>query len=314
MQPYLLSNIIFIVIAAILFWYVFQPLKWFKRKPTDQPDPYTGYKEITLDEDEIITLYANLDQNKYGCLVNEYLLVRHADGGNPDVLKWTGENFIQVKSSIAKSTAFGAVKAKDAYQSMAIDSFSSNKITQIKGSAGTGKTYLSFAYYLGLLEKGKIDKIIVFCNPMDTKDSQALGFMPGSKDAKLFDSAAGYMLKSKLGGSEGITTLIDQNKLELLPLCQLRGYDTTGMRAGIYIAEAQNLSINLMKLALQRIGDDCICIIDGDCNAQVDSKQFEGIRNGMRRVSKVFRGEQIYGEITLQNIWRSQIAKIAEKL
>ena len=32
----------------------------------------------------------------------------------------------------------------------------------------------------------------------------------------------------------------------------------------------------------------------------------------MRRASKVFRGEEIYGEVTLQNIYRSQIARIAE--
>ena len=44
-------------------------------------------------------------------------------------------------------------------------------------------------------------------------------------------------------------------------MADLRGYDTTGMRAGIYITEAQNMDIELMRLALQRIGDDCICIL-----------------------------------------------------
>jgi phosphate starvation-inducible protein PhoH len=50
----------------------------------------------------------------------------------------------------------------------------------------------------------------------------------------------------------------------LLPMADIRGFDTTGMSAGIYITEAQNLDISLMKLALQRIGEDSICIIDGD--------------------------------------------------
>jgi phosphate starvation-inducible protein PhoH len=39
------------------------------------------------------------------------------------------------------------------------------------------------------------------------------------------------------------------------------------MNAGIYISEAQNLDIELMKLTLQRIGQDSICIIDGDYGA-----------------------------------------------
>lgn len=80
------------------------------------------------------------------------------------------------------------------------------------------------------------------------------------------------------------------------------------MRAGIYISEAQNLDTTLMKLALQRIGDDSICIIDGDCRTQVDDISFAGINNGMRRTSKVFRGHDIYGEIELKQIHRSKIA------
>ena len=54
-----------------------------------------------------------------------------------------------------------------------------------------------------------------------------------------------------------------------------------------------------MKLALQRIGDDSICIIDGDCKTQVDDIQYAGSNNGMRRVSKTFRGNSIYGEVEL---------------
>ena len=61
-----------------------------------------------------------------------------------------------------------------------------------------------------------------------------------------------------------VERLIDEGKLLLLPMADIRGYDTMNMNAGIYITEAQNLDIALMKLALQRVGEDCICIIDGD--------------------------------------------------
>ena len=74
------------------------------------------------------------------------------------------------------------------------------------------------------------------------------------------------------------------------------------------------MDISLMKLALQRIGEDSICIIDGDYNAQVDLSQYAGNNNGMRRMSEVFRGQDFYGEIELQNIYRSRIAEIAEKM
>ena len=69
-----------------------------------------------------------------------------------------------------------------------------------------------------------------------------------------------------------------------------------------------------MKLALQRIGEDSICIIDGDPLTQVDDASFAGHNNGMRRASQVFRGSDIYGEVELKNIHRSAIARIAENM
>ena len=106
--------------------------------------------------------------------------------------------------------------------------------------------------------------------------------------------------------------MLQREKLVLLPLSDIRGYDTSGMRAGIYISEAQNLDIELLRLALQRIGEDSICILDGDSDAQVDLGIYAGNNNGMRRVSEVFRGHSCYGEVTLQNIHRSQIARLAQ--
>jgi predicted ribonuclease YlaK len=111
-----------------------------------------------------------------------------------------------------------------------------------------------------------------------------------------------------------VEKMITEGKLILLPMSDCRGYDTSDMKAGIYITEAQNMDINLMKLALQRVGEDSICIIDGDPLTQVDDASFAGINNGMRRLSQVFRGTDIYGEVELQTIHRSKIANIAQNM
>lgn len=108
--------------------------------------------------------------------------------------------------------------------------------------------------------------------------------------------------------------MINEERLTLLPMSDIRGYDTTGLRAGVYITEAQNLNIDLMKLALQRIGDDSICVLDGDTEAQVDLSIYSGNNNGMRRVSEVFKGQPFYGEVTLPICHRSKIASLAEKM
>ena len=130
------------------------------------------------------------------------------------------------------------------------DSLSHNQITMLKGPAGSGKTLLSLGYLFHQLERGKIDKIIIFCNTVATKDSAKLGFYPGDRDEKLLDSQIGNLLSSKLGGKIEVERMVHDEKLILLPLSDIRGYDTSGMHAGIYISEAQNMSIDLMKLAL----------------------------------------------------------------
>jgi predicted ribonuclease YlaK len=120
----------------------------------------------------------------------------------------------------------------------------------VRGPAGSGKTYMSLGYLFYKLETCKIDKIIVFCNTVATKDSAKLGFYPGTRDEKLLDSQIGNLLASKLGSKLEVERLIQEEKLLLLPLSDIRGFDTSGMRAGVYISEAQNMSVSLMKLAL----------------------------------------------------------------
>ena len=218
--------------------------------------------------------------------------------------------------SYKTSKIFGSVHPMngDIYQQLVLDSFSTNQITMVKGCAGTGKSYLSVGYLLWLLEKNKIDRIVIFCNTVATVNSAKLGYYPGSKDEKLLDSQIGNMLRSKLGDSYILEKLMNENSLLLLPLSDIRGFDTSGMRAGVYITEAQNMDISLMKLFLQRIGEDSICIIDGDYTAQVDLEHYAGSNNGMRRMSEVFRGKDFYGEVELQNIYRSRIAAVAQEM
>ena len=102
--------------------------------------------------------------------------------------------------------------------------------------------------------------------------------------------------------------------LLLLPTADIRGFDTTGMKAGCYVTEAQNFSKDMMKLVLQRIGEDSTVVIEGDDKTQLDLSEYAGSNNGLMALSKTFRGENIYGEVRLVNIYRSRIAEIAEKI
>jgi len=275
---------------------------------------YKGFLEKSLPEKEMAYFYENITENIYNLFTNQYLVIKDLDGNVVDKFRWNGEEYQAIEFPTVKSVYFGAVKPLngDIYQQMVLNSLYANQITMIKGAAGTGKSYLAIGYFMYLLEKKKIDKIVVFCNTVATVNSAKLGYYPGSKDEKLLDSSIGNMLSAKLGDAFGLFDMVKQGKIQLLPLSDIRGFDTNGMNCGVYITEAQNMDISLMKLALQRIGEDSVCVIDGDYHAQVDMSQYAGANNGIRRMSEVFRGQGFYGEVELQNIYRSRIAAIAE--
>lgn len=280
----------------------------------DKEDNYTGYKVINFTENELATFYnttfAN-NNNVYKLLDNQYLIIK-LNNKVVDKYKWLDNKYIAVPNNRIDSKFFGKITPQDEYQQLAIDSLISNKITVLRGKAGSGKSYIGLGYLITELERGHIDKIIIFCNTVATRDSCKLGFYPGSKDEKLLDSQIGNFLISKLGDITMVEKFISDGRLVLVPVSDCRGMDTTGMNAGIYVTEAQNTTIDMMKLIVQRIGEDSICVIEGDDKAQVDMITYSGNNNGLKRLSEVFRGQNYYGEVTLQKCHRSAIAEHAD--
>ena len=287
----------------------------------DNESDYCGYlkleidKSNTNDQNMLAKIYENLCDNIMGLMTNQYLYIVESDSNKPiDLLKWTGKELVTVGDKAVNTELFGKFKCKDEMQRMAMDSLLSNKVTMIKGKPGSGKSLISLVHAINMIERRKFDKLVVFCNPLASRNSAKLGFLPGTKDEKLLDSSVGNMLSSKFGDRLQVERMIQEGKLLLYPMSDIRGYDSTGQNALIYIMEAQNLDIPLAKMAIQRVGEDCQLIIDGDYCAQVDSPAFEGRNNGMRRISEVFRGADFYGEVELGNIYRSRMAALADLL
>ena len=280
-------------------------------------ESYLGFRELNLTEEELSEFYSCKDA--YMCkihpeiLQNEYFFIKAKDEV-VDIYRRVGNEAKRVSYPVFNSEFFGDVKAKDIYQRIAMDSMMNNQITIVRGPAGSGKSWLCMSYLFSLLEKGKIDKIIIFCNTVAVKNAAKLGFYPGDKNEKLLDSQVGNFLSSKLGSRIMVEKMIQEEKLVLVPVADARGYDTTGMNAGVYIQEAQNLDRELMKLLLQRLGEDTICLIDGDDTAQVDLDAYAGMNNGIKRVVEVFKGQDFFGTVQLQKVRRSRIAEVADGL
>lgn len=279
-------------------------------------DDYKGFKEVYMLPHELQEFYQNeLGSNKYDLIVNQYLIIRDdVTGDLIDSFKFNGQYHVAVNQKGFKTRALDSFKPKDFFQQCVLDSLESNQVTMIKGAAGSGKSLIALNYAMQQIERHKVDKLICFVNPIGTLNSAKIGYLPGTKDEKILESQIGTMLASKLGDKFQVESMIANNQLELLPFSNLRGIDTTGTNCIVWVIESQNLDISLAKLALERIGETTKVILDGDYNAQVDDRAYEGGNNGMKRVSEVFRGEDYYGEVELQSVYRSKVANKAQEM
>ena len=276
---------------------------------------YSGFKQVNMTEQQMAQYYENLNNNTYNLKTNEYLLIANEDGQIVDSSCWTGQTHRPLKYGNYHSELLGELKPykNDIYQQLALDSLQNNQMTMICGRPGSGKSLLALSFLFHLLDKGEIDRIIVFCNPVVAKNAAKLGFYPGTVNEKLLSSSVGNILSSKLGSFIIVEKLLREEQLILIPAGDARGYEVPA-NSGVYIMESQNLTKDLMRMLLQRVSDNCKVIIDGDYKEQVDMDIYAGNNNGMKAVSDVFSGESIYGQVELQKIHRSTIADIADNL
>lgn len=280
---------------------------------------HKGFKEVLMTPDELKKIHLNLGINQFDLMTNEYIIINDdIDGELLDIMKWNGEHLISLRDKKGKlgrgfkTSQFGDFSPRDEQQIMAVDSILSNQLTSIRGRAGSGKSLLSLSTAWYLVEREKY-KLVIFVNPTPLRDSQELGFYKGDRLEKLMQSAVGTMLKAKFGDEIGILREIQDGKLDILPFVDLRGWDSGGDKCIVWILEAQNLTSDLMRLGLQRITESTKVVVDGDYDSQVDKDSYAS-DNGMKRMSEIFRGTDLYGEIELQNVWRSRLADLADKM
>lgn len=146
----------------------------------ENEDSYTGYKNLYLNDEEIAEIYSPIPKNKYNLLTNEYAIMHNSDGEIVDKVCWNGTEYRPIKFGNFESKWFNVKPYKnDIEQVLLFDSLMNNKITMVRGRAGSGKTLISLGYLLQQLDRNRIDKIIIFCNTVATKDSAKLGLILG---------------------------------------------------------------------------------------------------------------------------------------
>jgi phosphate starvation-inducible PhoH-like protein len=134
------------------------------------------------------------------------------------------------------------------------------------GPAGTGKTYLAVAHALMELLSRKKRKIVLTRPVVETGEN--LGFLPGDLTQKLAPYLRPlYDAMEDLVDSELLERLRNNGQLEVAPLAYMRGRSLKNCY--IVLDEAQNTTIEQMKMFLTRLGEGSRAVVTGDIT-QVD--------------------------------------------
>lgn len=143
-----------------------------------------------------------------------------------------------------------------------------NKITVLRGGAGSGKSMVAAQAALDLLFTRQVEKVIL-TRPAVTAGEE-LGFMPGDKDAKLAPyTAAIYDNMYRLYSKEKIDKEIIEGRIEVIPVAFMRGRNLTN--CCVVVDEGQNITHRQMELILGRICEGSKMVVCGDV-AQIDLK------------------------------------------
>ena len=191
----------------------------------------------------------------------------------------------QAEQPVAIKTKYGLIKGRGANQQAYLKKIVSHDINFGVGPAGTGKTFLAVACAVEALQSEKVRKIILVRPAVEA--GEKLGFLPGDMAQKvdpylrpLYDALYDML------GLERVEKMIDKGIIEVAPLAFMRG--RTLNDAFIILDEAQNTTVEQIKMFLTRVGFGSTAVVTGDIT-QIDlpSEKMSGLRHVLEVLKEV---------------------------
>jgi len=190
-----------------------------------------------------------------------------------------------VQQNVSIKTKCGMIRGRGANQQEYLRKIVTHDINFGVGPAGTGKTYLAVACAIEALQSEKVRKIILVRPAVEA--GEKLGFLPGDMAQKvdpylrpLYDALYDML------GFERVEKMIDKGIIEVAPLAFMRG--RTLNDAFIILDEAQNTTVEQIKMFLTRVGFGSTAVVTGDVT-QIDlpSEKMSGLRHVLEVLKNV---------------------------
>ncbi|MDT8382939.1 MAG: PhoH family protein [Gammaproteobacteria bacterium] len=203
-----------------------------------------------------------------------HLLLQEGSAGMVD----PSRQGVEQRFNVSITTRHGVIKARGANQQKYLQNVLSHDINFGIGPAGTGKTYLAVACAVEALEKQTVQRILLVRPAVEA--GERLGFLPGDLAQKVDPYLRPlYDALYEMLGFERVDKLMERNVIEVAPLAYMRG--RTLNESYIILDEAQNTTVEQMKMFLTRIGFGSTAVITGDVT-QVDLPK--STRSGLAHV------------------------------
>jgi PhoH-like ATPase len=283
-------------------------------------ESYSGVVEVEVDSDVIDDLYnsGKTAVPELDGIINQFVILKGPgsssalgriaeDGRDPFVVRVPGSRHL-----------FG-VETKNLRQAFAADLLLDPAISAVSlmGMAGTGKTFLSLASALEqVIELGRYRRVSVY-RPLIALGRQEVGFLPGDLAEKLepWMAAVHDNLYALFGGEganprDAVEELFERDVLEMAAVTYLRGRSITDEL--VIVDEAQNLELPTLKVILTRMAANSKVVFCGDLT-QVDNPYVSPF-GGLAAMIEKFKGNPMFGHITMERTVRSPLAELATKL
>jgi len=206
-------------------------------------------------------------------------LVEHSNGRDEDVA-------VEVVSETGSHGRRGTVKARGLHQREYLAHIHDHDLTFGIGPAGTGKTYLAVACAVEALSAERVRRIVLVRPAVEA--GERLGFLPGDMAQKVDPYLRPmYDALYEMMGYDRVARFIERNAIEVAPLAFMRGRSLN--ESFIILDEAQNTTIEQMKMFLTRIGFGSRAVVTGDLT-QTDLPT--GRMSGLHHAQLILRAVQ----------------------
>jgi len=187
-------------------------------------------------------------------------------------------------AEVVIQTRRGAIKGRGLNQRNYLNRIVRHDINFGVGPAGTGKTYLAVACAVEALEREQVRRIVLVRPAVEA--GERLGFLPGDLAQKVDPYLRPlYDALYEMLGFEKVAKLIDRSVIEIAPLAYMRG--RTLNESFIILDEAQNTTLEQMKMFLTRIGFGSTAVVTGDVT-QIDLPR--EAQSGLKHVINILQG------------------------